>query len=347
MWTQLSKIEDYPTYLNEMWEKHLDPRDIDAPTVISLFAGCGGSSLGYSMAGYNKLLAAEWDENSIETFKLNFPNTPIYPGDINELSVEKVLEITGLKPGELDLLDGSPPCQGFSMAGNREFDDHRNLLYLEYIRLLKGLQPKAFILENVMGMVRGKMKLIFVEILKGLKEAGYVVAARKLNSKWFGVPQSRNRLIFIGIRKDLGIDYVPYPVPETIPVRTRQAIGHLLPNNDPGLDLNPSTEPYYARMKPGESASKYHPKGNMFGTIKLHPEKPCPTIIQSAGTGLVHWKYPRFLSSEEILILSSFPSGWKTTGIRRNILDRVGNSVPPLFMEAIARHVKNNILLTN
>ncbi len=107
MRTHLSKIEDYPAFLETCWQEHLKPREPDAPTVISLFAGCGGSSLGYSMAGYRELLAVEWDDHAVETFKLNFPGVPVWHGDIAGLSVEECLRITGLKPGELDVLDGS------------------------------------------------------------------------------------------------------------------------------------------------------------------------------------------------------------------------------------------------
>src|ERR1035438_8286507 len=141
--------------------------------VISTFSGCGGSSLGYQMAGGKVLLAVEWDKNAVETYRLNFPDTPIYHGDIAKLSVQECLDRTGLKAGELDILDGSPPCQGFSTAGKRNFDDSRNQLFREYVRMLRGLQPKVFVMENVSGMVKGQMKLIFVEILKELKASGY------------------------------------------------------------------------------------------------------------------------------------------------------------------------------
>ena len=91
MRTLLPKIEDYPAHLEACWLEHLAPREPDAPTVISLFAGCGGSSLGYSMAGFRELLAVEWDEHAVETFKLNFPGVPVWQGDIADLSVEECL----------------------------------------------------------------------------------------------------------------------------------------------------------------------------------------------------------------------------------------------------------------
>ena len=203
MRTLLSKIEDYPAHLEACWREHLEPRAEDAPTVISLFAGCGGSSLGYSMAGYRELLAVEWDDHAVATFKLNFPEVPVYHGNIAKLSVEECLRLAGIGPGELDVLDGSPPCQGFSTAGKRRMDDGRNTLFREYVRLLRGLKPKVLIMENVSGMVKGKMKLIFAEILKELKESGYHVSARLMNAMYYGVPQSRQRMIFVGVREDI------------------------------------------------------------------------------------------------------------------------------------------------
>jgi DNA (cytosine-5)-methyltransferase 1 len=203
MRTLLHKIADYAAHLAACWKEHLARRESDAPTVISLFAGCGGSSLGYSMAGYRELLAVEWDDHAVETFKANFPDVPVCHGDIAKLSVEEVLRMTGLQPGELDVLDGSPPCQGFSTAGKRKMDDGRNQLFREYIRLLRGLQPKVLVMENVSGMVKGKMKLIFVEILQDLKASGYHVSARLMNAMYYGVPQSRQRMIFVGVRNDI------------------------------------------------------------------------------------------------------------------------------------------------
>lgn len=216
-------MSGYVERLNAAWDDHLAPRALNAPTVISLFAGCGGSSLGYSMAGYRELLAVEWDQNAVDTFRLNFPDVPVYHGDICALSVDDVLARTGLAPGELDIFDGSPPCQGFSTAGKRQIDDPRNGLFREYVRLLRGLQPRVFVMENVSGMVKGKMKLVFAEILRELKASGYRVSARLLNAMYFNVPQSRQRMIFIGVREDMDIE-PSHPHAQSRPVTVREAL---------------------------------------------------------------------------------------------------------------------------
>lgn len=195
---------NYLDILKEAWQQHLELKTLDAPTVISTFAGCGGSSLGYSMAGYRELLAVEWDDKAVATFRLNFPDVLVYHGDIRKLTAEECLKLVGLKTGELDLLDSSPPCQGFSSAGKRQMDDIRNQLSFEFIRLLRGIKPKVFVMENVSGLVKGKMKLIFAEIMRELKASGYQVRCKLLNAMYFHVPQSRQRLIWIGVRNDWG-----------------------------------------------------------------------------------------------------------------------------------------------
>jgi len=231
--TRYPKSMTYPEILEAAWQDHLAPRADDAPTVISTFAGGGGSSLGYSMAGYKELLAVEWDNNAVETFKLNFPDVPVYHGDIAKLTVEECMELAGLtEPEELDLLEGSPPCQGFSTAGKRILHDPRNQLFREFVRLLRGLKPKVFLMENVPGLVKGKMKLVFAEIMRELKASGYQVRCKKLNAMYFYVPQSRERLIFIGVRNDLAMD-ASFPKAESRPTNANEAcsdVSHFIYN---------------------------------------------------------------------------------------------------------------------
>jgi DNA-cytosine methyltransferase len=205
--------------------KHEPPNGLN---LVSLFAGCGGSSLGYQAAGYDIRLSVEWDKSAANIYRDNFPGTPIFQGDIGDLDIEQIYDLSGLKEGELDVLDGSPPCQGFSSAGERKFTDDRNQLFREYVRILKGLQPRAFIMENVSGLRKGKMKLMFAVMTKALKECGYRVSCRELNAWWYGVPQTRTRLIWIGIREDL--PYEPSH-PEPIvrrPISVREAFGNHL-----------------------------------------------------------------------------------------------------------------------
>ena len=113
--------------------------------------------MGYKMAGFKELLAVEWDQNAVDTFRLNFPEVPVYHGDIAKLTGAECMRLAGVGVGKLDVFDGSPPCQGFSTAGKRKFDDPRNSLFKEYARLSQELQPHVFVMETVTGMVKGYM----------------------------------------------------------------------------------------------------------------------------------------------------------------------------------------------
>lgn len=337
--TNMLKKIDYLPFLESCLKEHLRAKNKNASIVISLFAGCGGSSLGYSMAGFSERLAVEWDDNAVETFKLNFPDVPVYHGDIEKLSVDEILKQTGLRVGELDVLDGSPPCQGFSTAGKRQLDDPRNQLFREYVRLLRGLKPKVFIMENVSGMVKGVMKLVFVEILKELKASGYKVSARLLNAMYFGVPQSRQRMIFVGVRNDLGIE-PSHPVAETKPVTVREAFTG---QYEAEADLPYSKETKIAKVMKTLEAGLSDPSHQSH--VKLSYSLPSRTLLKDF-LGYMHFWHPelwRPLTLLEWKRLGSFPDTFLFTD-KKNGCQRIGNSVPPLFMRSIARHVRSEIL---
>lgn len=335
----------YKETLDAAWQEHLAPRAPDAPTVISTFAGAGGSSLGYSMAGFRELLAVEWDDNAVATFKLNFPDVPVYHGDIGKLTVADVLKRTGLKPGELDVFDGSPPCQGFSTAGKRDFGDARNQLFREYVRLLRGLKPKVFVMENVSGMVKGDMKLIFAEVLRELKASGYRVKARLLNAMYFGVPQSRERMIFIGVREDLAGKEPSHPSGETKPITVREAF-RAAPNDGTGGRVGPHTKIWHGMrgVKPGEQQPGH------FSRCRLAWDTSAPTVQKANGLAHYHVWHPsehRVIMLSECKRIGSFPDQFQMAGKIGEAWDRIGNSVPPLFMRSIARHVRREFLTTS
>lgn len=306
-------------------------------SVVSTFSGCGGSSLGYQLAGGKVLLAVEWNDNAVQTYRANFPDTPIYQGDIAKLSVEEACKLASIQPGKLDILDGSPPCQGFSTAGKRDFADDRNQLFREYIRLLRGLQPKVFVMENVSGMVKGKMKLIFAECLRELKASGYRVKARVLNAMYYGVPQSRQRLIFIGVRDDLGID-PSHPKAQTRPKTVREAFAGLTGHGDAPA-LTPLYQTYWRLTGPGGRVGKHQ-------TIKrLQVNGIAGALLTAEGNGApYHPTECRAISTQERLRLASFPDEFLMIGTHRDAAERIGNSVPPLFMKAIAEHIRDNLL---
>ncbi len=171
--------------------------------LIDLFAGCGGLSLGFEMAGFNIPLAIEKDEWAAETYKNNHKNTKVIVEDITKINnFEKLLPTDTI----IDGIIGGPPCQGFSLSGSRDKNDPRNSLFMDFVRFVKHYKPKFFVMENVTGILSMKTKnnkLVKDLILNEYKNAGYNVKICKLNAAEFGVPQSRIRVAFIGIRDDL------------------------------------------------------------------------------------------------------------------------------------------------
>lgn len=319
------------------------------PTVISTFAGCGGSSLGYKLAGYRELLAVEWDDNAVETFKMNFPDVPVFHGDIAKLTGEDCMRMAGIKSGELDVFDGSPPCQGFSMAGKRKFDDPRNSLFKEYARLLKELQPKVFVMENVTGMVKGVMKQAYLQIIKTLRECGYKAKGEVLNAMYYNVPQSRERVIIIGVRNDIGIE-PSHPKPQTKPISYKQATKGV--KSDSEQRLLSEVLLRYAKLHGDGWSTKSDiyakVKGNFSNSISLKWcswNSVCGTLSKSeiSLAGIVHPDKKRYLSESELKRVGSFPDNFRFTS-RSKAVERIGNSVPPNLMKAIAEHIKINIL---
>jgi DNA (cytosine-5)-methyltransferase 1 len=344
---RLRRVEDYPALLNEAWAQAHAPRAANAPTVISTFAGCGGSSLGYHMAGFRELLAVEWEQNAADTFRLNFPHVPLYHGDIAKLSVDECLRLAGVKPGELTVFDGSPPCQGFSTAGKREIGDARNQLFREYCRLLEGLRPRAFVMENVSGMVKGDFKLVFAEILRTLKRCGYRVKARLLNAMWFGVPQSRERVIFVGVREDIARE-PSHPAGWSEPVSINEASTRVPVRVAEVASLVASAARYanYRRwheLRPGQSLADIGDAGG-HSCMKLDPLRPCPAILKKDGDisarGKMHWSEKRRPTTNEFMRWGSFPDAFRFIGDSGESVERIGNSVPPLMMRSIAAHVR-------
>ena len=289
------------------------------PTVISTFAGCGGSSLGYKLAGFKELLAVEWDQNAVDTFRLNFPEVPVYHGDIAKLTGAECMRLAGVNVGELDVFDGSPPCQGFSTAGKRKFDDPRNSLFKEYARLIQELQPRVFVMENVTGMVKGCMKQAYLTIIQTLRDCGYRAKGEMLNAMYFNVPQSRERVIIIGVRNDIGIE-PSHPKPQTRPISVKQ--------------IWPEFNGRVVERRKGKNdkTHKYRPT-----------TAPAPTIPKCGGHIEIDGQRKRW-PHDVAKKIATFPQEFTFVGCTTEKAARIGNSVPPNLMRSIAEHICKEIL---
>ena len=191
--------------------------------VLSTFSGCGGSCLGFEMAGFEVVGASEFVPVAAQTYRANHPGVLVDTGDVRALDPERWMESLGIERG-VDVMEGSPPCASFSTSGRRSkgwgqvkaYSDRTQRtddLFYEFARVRDGVQPKVFVAENVAGLVKGVSKGYFKEILARLRE-GYRVEARVLDAQWLGVPQARSRLIFVGVRDDLDAEPAfPSPLP--------------------------------------------------------------------------------------------------------------------------------------
>ena len=192
--------------------------------VISTFAGGGGSSTGYRLAGGKVLCINEFVEEARKTYAENYPETLILPDDIKELTGEDFLAAAGVSEGEVDILDGSPPCSAFSMAGivshksggkhsdgwgsTKKYSDGKKVeniedLFFEFLRVAKDIKPKVIVAENVAGLTMGEAKEYYNKIQNTFEGIGYDVSSKLLNSVNFGVPQTRTRVFFIAVREDV------------------------------------------------------------------------------------------------------------------------------------------------
>lgn len=345
-------------------------------TVASTFSGAGGSCTGYRMAGFKVVWANEFVPAAQASYKANASeHCYLDCRDIKHVQPEDILKQTGLKVGELDLFDGSPPCQAFSTAGQREKGwgkkktyEHgasqcNETLFSEYIRLLRGLMPRTFVAENVSGLVKGTAKGYFLEILRDLKASGYRVSCKVLDAQWLGVPQQRQRTIFVGVREDLGIDPVhPKPLPyrysvrDALPWVLRQRFANGYDSEEyrdasagPSSSIGCSPS-FGCNVNSGGGKIEVMPpsrKVGSYGVTEVNPEKPCATVTTaSPGNDLAvpHGTERRKFTIAELKRICAFPDDFILKGTYAQQWERLGNSVPPVMMRHIAETIRDRIL---
>ena len=200
--------------------KEKNSKKTKKPILIDVFAGAGGMSLGFEEVGFRSVAGIENDPTCVDCLKTNFPNMHIISEDVSRISGRDVLADLGLAQGEVDVVGGGPPCQGFSLIGLRDRNDPRSGLIFRFHELVAAIQPKVFVMENVPGIMsthKGKFLKDFVKLMEG---DGYRIVhpIRILNAATYGVPQARRRVFVIGVREDLDID-LSYPEPTHVPPR--------------------------------------------------------------------------------------------------------------------------------
>lgn len=328
------------------------------PNYIDLFSGSGGFSLGFDWAGFDNVFSVEYDHEICETYRYNFPKHKLIECDINKLENEKIREIVNGR--EIDVVIGGPPCQGFSMAGNigrRFIDDPRNHLFKEFVRVVNVVKPKCFVMENVARLytrLNGKTR---EEIKQQFESLGYVVDARIVCASDYGVPQNRNRVLFIGKLTDDFMYQLCFPEKSTKkPPTIKDAIDHYPPLQSGESSSIPNHEAMVHSAQMLEKMAyvtdgggrddipqEIRPqKGDIRKYIRYDSSKPSICITGDMRK-VFHYSQNRALTVRELAAIQTYPDDFVFLGNKIKQQQMVGNSVPPILAKAIAEAVKKMI----
>lgn len=343
-------------------------------SVISLFTGAGGLDLGFEAAGFETVVALEFDDKCVETLRHN-RNWPVIHRDIHDVASAEILQTAGLKKGEASVLIGGPPCQPFSKSGfwatgeSKRLEDPRASTLDAYLRVLEDTLPEAFLLENVAGLAyKGKsegLEYLKAEVaaMNRRQKTHYNIEVFPVNAAHFGVPQIRERLLLVGHREGLTfgdlhpthawhrdeskqLDFAEMGLSE--PTNAWDAIGHFHPSSDENLALRGKWADLLPSIPEGENYLYHTERGGgepLFGwrrrfwnfLLKLSKDKPSWTLTAQPGpaTGPFHWDN-RHLSARELCALQTFPSDYEIVGSRSDAQKQVGNAVPSALAEIVA-----------
>lgn len=318
--------------------------------VFSCFHCGGGSTMGYKLAGFDVMGGVEIDPQMMSIYRRNFSPRHSFLMPVQEF---KSMENLPNELMNIDVLDGSPPCSSFSMAGSREdawgkekkfregqSEQRLDDLFFHFIDVADKLRPKMVVAENVKGMLIGKARGYVKEIFAAFERAGYDCQLFLLNASRMGVPQARERVFFIARRKDLELPKVEMnfeeePIPFSA-IDEGDVHGH---------ELTPNQARYWYLCQPGKSFASVHEKGSLFNSIKVHPDKPLNTLASGCAKLIYHWRYPRILTDSEWIRGQSFPDDYDFLDADPRYV--CGMSVPPLMMQRVAAEVAKALLARN
>ncbi len=310
--------------------------------VFGTFINGGGSSMGYKLAGFNHLGGVEIDPKVSDIYKANHDPKYLYTEDIREFNKRDDLP---KELYELDILDGSPPCSTFSMAGQREAGWGKEKVFKEgqkkqrlddlvfvYVETINKLRPKVAILENVKGMIAGNAKAYTKEVVRRLKAYGYDVQVFLLNAATMGVPQKRERVFFVCSRKELGFKKLKLDFKEdVVPFK------EIRDKEDLATIEHTKVSDLWEKTKDGKAFSTAHLKGYFFNDNKARGTSPISTITADKGHGTWDYKIKRMLNSSELKKAGTYPTDYNFKTIQPKYL--IGMSVPPVMMAQISHQI--------
>ena len=347
-----------------------------SPTVLDLFSGAGGLALGFKRAGFETIAGIDNDAASLETFALNFPNSLTICEDLSSVSSELALFFKSLK-GKVDVIVGGPPCQGFSIAGKRIIDDPRNSLYRHYIETVEVIKPKYVVIENVPTIRTMGDGKVANAITQDLEDLGYEVRVMTVNASDYGVPQNRKRAFFIAKKGSAPVVF-PDPITPVTKLTTKDAIGDL-PLVEDYFDNLPipysskAKNDYQVRMRKGSKQLFNHwsvahteqtksiialvPDGGNYKDLPKRLQNTrrvniawtrmasyLPSFTIDAGHNHhFHYKANRVPTVRECARIQSFPDTFVFLGNKTSQYRQVGNAVPPLLAEVLAKRILKDL----
>ena len=353
-------------------------------TCIDLFCGCGGLSRGFMDAGYNVLLGIDFDEAALNSFEKNHGNAKALKLDLfNHDNIKVITDYLKENNQTLDVLIGGPPCQGFSIAGPRDMNDKRNMLYSAMVKLADSTKPRAVLLENVPGMLQTNDGIGAKRIVEDFAKIGYKMVPKLLYAPDYGIPQIRKRVFFVGLRdSSKTFEFPVATVKKENYVTCEQAIGDL-----PALEgiygdeiqqypCSPQSE-YQKMMRKNSKEIHNHigtihdektlkflamvPEGKNYKSLpkeyegiykyhealtRYHSKKPSPTI-NTCHRSHFHYKYLRIPTVRESARLQSFPDDFIFYGTKAQQYRQVGNAVPPMLGKVVAEQLKKYLETEN
>ena len=329
-------------------------------TSIELFAGAGGLALGIEKAGFDNLGLIEFDKDAADTLKKNRPNWNVINDDIANISCLDLEKYFSINKGDLDLLSGGAPCQAFSYAGKRlGLEDARGTLFYHYAVFLEKLQPKMFLFENVRGLLTHNHGKTYTTMLNIFEKTGYAIDKQILNAWEHGAPQKRERLITIGIRKDL-IGKIKYTFPESHKYKPvlrdvlldcpegpgvqygdkKRKIFELVPAGGYWRDIDPKIAKEYMK-------SCWNMEGGRTGILRrMSLDEPSLTVLTSPSqkqTERCHPLEARPFTVRENARIQTFPDDWEFCGNVSSQYKQVGNAVPVSLAYDIAKEIKKSL----
>ena len=323
---------------------------------IELFAGAGGLALGVEKAGFDTIALIEIDKDASDTLRLNRPEWNVINDDIANVSCKDLLKLFDLKKGELDMLSGGSPCQSFSYAGKRlGLEDARGTLFYHYAIFLQKLQPKTFLFENVKGLLTHDKGKTYKTICSVFSDCGYIIDKKVMNAWDYGNAQKRERLITIGVRKDLAENIrISFPQPHEYKPVLKDVLKNVPKSK--GIKYSEYKRKIFELVPPGgywrdipEDIAKEYMKGcwNMEGgrtgiLRKMSMEEPSLAVLTSPTqkqTERCHPLEARPFTVRENARIQSFPDGWEFCGSVGSQYRQVGNAVPVNLAYDIAKEI--------